>query len=66
MPRLEDFNHRQAARELIATNLAVFGDRRLPAAGQREAAVYLAQQNSNPELAVYLENIDLIKNAMAK
>jgi membrane protease subunit HflC len=36
------------------------------AKGEREAAVYLAQQNSNPELAVFLENIDLMKTAMAK
>jgi len=59
----------KAEAEAAAKKIEAFAERRaqeILAQGQREAAVYLAQQNANPELAVYLENIELIKNAMAK
>ena len=54
MPRLEDFAHHLSARELIATNLQAFGDQRLPAAGQREAAVVLAITRCGAEASVVL------------
>lgn len=36
------------------------------AKGEEEAAPYLAQQNINPELAVFIQNIKLMREAMAK
>lgn len=36
------------------------------AKGEQEAAPYLAQQNINPELAVFIQNIKLMREAMAK
>jgi membrane protease subunit HflC len=36
------------------------------ARGDREAAPYLAQMNSNPSLAVYLDNVNLLSSLVAK
>jgi modulator of FtsH protease HflC len=36
------------------------------AKGEAEAAPYLAQQNINPELAVFIQNIKLMRESMAK
>lgn len=36
------------------------------AKGEEEAAPYLAQQNINPDLAVFIQNIKLMREAMAK
>ncbi len=36
------------------------------AKGEAEAAPYLAQQNTNPELAVFIQNVELMRDAMSK
>ena len=54
MAQLQDFRHRSSARELIAGNLADFGDQRLPTAGQREAAVVVAIARCGEQAVVIL------------
>lgn len=62
----------QAIRAEAASNaekILAFARRRADevlARGESEAAPYLAEQNLNPELAVFLQNINMMKNALAK
>jgi len=52
-----------------ADRIRAFAQRRadeILAKGETEAAPYLAQQNVNPELAVFIQNIKLMREAMAK
>lgn len=52
-----------------AERIRAFAQRRadeILAKGEEEAAPYLAQQNINPELAVFIQNIKLMREAMAK
>lgn len=59
----------RAEAEAIAEKIRTFTDRRaaeIVGQGELEAAPYLAKQNSNPQLAVYLAQLDTMRNAMAK
>jgi modulator of FtsH protease HflC len=52
-----------------ADRIRAFARRRadeILAKGESEAAPYLAQQNINPDLAVFIQNIKLMREAMAK
>ena len=52
-----------------ADKIRAFAQRRadeILARGESEAAPYLAQQNVNPELAVFIQNIRLMRESMAK
>jgi len=52
-----------------AERIRAFAQRRadeILAKGEQEAAPYLAQQNINPDLAVFIQNIKLMREAMAK
>lgn len=52
-----------------ANKIRAFAQRRadeILAKGESEAAPYLAQQNINPELAVFIQNIRLMRESMAK
>ncbi len=52
-----------------ADRIRAFAQRRadeILAKGETEAAPYLAQQNINPDLAVFIQNINLMREAMAK
>ncbi|MBL4592177.1 MAG: hypothetical protein JKY96_09495 [Phycisphaerales bacterium] len=52
-----------------ASKIRAFAERRadeILAKGEAEAAPYLAKQNSNPELAVFIQNIRLMRDAMAR
>lgn len=52
-----------------ADKIRAFARRRadeIIAKGEAEAAPYLAQQNVNPELAVFIQNIRLMRESMAK
>ncbi len=52
-----------------ADRIRAFAQRRadeIIAKGEAEAAPYLAQQNINPDLAVFIQNIKLMREAMAK
>ncbi|MAO23225.1 MAG: hypothetical protein CMJ35_09520 [Phycisphaerae bacterium] len=52
-----------------ADRIRAFAQRRadeILAKGEQEAAPYLAQQNINPDLAVFIQNIKLMREAMAK
>jgi membrane protease subunit HflC len=52
-----------------AERIRAFAQRRadeILARGEEEAAPYLAQQNINPDLAVFIQNIKLMREAMAK
>ncbi len=52
-----------------ADRIRAFAQRRadeIMAKGEAEAAPYLAQQNINPELAVFIQNIKLMRESMAK
>lgn len=52
-----------------ADKILAFARRRadeILARGEAEAAPYLAEQNINPDLAVFIQNINLMKDAMAK
>ncbi len=52
-----------------ANKILAFARRRadeILARGEAEAAPYLAEQNSNPELAVFIQNIAMIRDAMAR
>ncbi|MFG0312726.1 MAG: SPFH domain-containing protein [Phycisphaerales bacterium] len=52
-----------------AERIRAFAQRRadeILAKGEQEAAPYLAQQNVNPDLAVFIQNIKLMREAMAK
>jgi len=52
-----------------ADRIRAFAQRRVDeilAKGEQEAAPYLAQQNINPELAVFIQNIKLMQESMAK
>lgn len=52
-----------------ANKILAFAQRRadeILARGEAEAAPYLAEQNINPDLAVFIQNINLMRNAMAK
>ena len=52
-----------------ADRIRAFAQRRadeILAKGEQEAAPYLAQQNINPELAVFIQNIKLMRESMAK
>lgn len=52
-----------------ADKIRAFAQRRadeILAKGEAEAAPYLAQQNINPELAVFIQNIRLMRESMAK
>ena len=52
-----------------ADRIRAFAQRRadeIIALGESEAAPYLAQQNVNPDLAVFIQNIKLMREAMAK
>jgi len=58
-----------AQAEADAQKIRTFAERRaaeIRARGEFEAQEYLAQQNSNAELAVFLQNLELMKDAMAK
>lgn len=59
----------RAKAEADARKIRAFADRRaaeIRAKGEAEASEYLAQQSSNPELAVFLQNVEMMRNAMAK
>lgn len=59
----------QAEATSNADRIRAFAQRRadeILAKGESEAAPYLAQQNINPELAVFIQNIKLMREAMAK
>jgi membrane protease subunit HflC len=59
----------RAKADADAEKIRVFAARRaaeIRAKGEMEAAEFLAQQSSEPELAVFLQNIELMKQAMAK
>lgn len=52
-----------------AEKIIAFARRRadeILARGEAEAAPYLAEQNVNPELAVFIQNIEMMRNAMAR
>ncbi len=52
-----------------AEKILAFARRRadeIRARGEAEAAPYLADQNVNPELAVFIQNISMMRDAMAK
>jgi membrane protease subunit HflC len=52
-----------------ADRIRAFAQRRadeILAKGEEEAAPYLAQQNINPDLAVFIQNIKLMREAMSK
>ena len=52
-----------------AEKILAFARRRadeILARGEAEAAPYLAEQNVNPDLAVFIQNINMIREAMAK
>ena len=52
-----------------ADRIRAFAQRRadeILAKGESEAAPYLAQQNINPDLAVFIQNIKLMREAMSK
>lgn len=52
-----------------AQKILAFAERRAKAIrgqGDQEAAQYFARQNTNPELAVFLKNLDFMREAMAK
>jgi membrane protease subunit HflC len=52
-----------------AAKIRAFAERRadeILAKGEAEAAPYLAMQNVNPDLAVFIQNIRLMQDAMAK
>jgi len=52
-----------------ADRIRAFATRRadeILAKGESEAAPYLAQQNINPDLAVFIQNVKLMREAMAK
>ncbi|MBL4697262.1 MAG: hypothetical protein JKX70_00365 [Phycisphaerales bacterium] len=52
-----------------AERIRAFAQRRadeIMAKGESEAAPYLAEQNINPDLAVFIQNINLMRDAMAK
>ena len=52
-----------------AAKIRAFAERRadeILAKGEAEAAPYLAMQNVNPDLAVFIQNIKLMREAMAK
>ncbi len=66
---------RSQARAIIAkaksdaNKIRAFAQRRadeILAKGEAEAAPYMAQQNANPELAVFIQNIRLMRESMAK
>ena len=55
--------------EAHADRINAFADARaraIQAQGRLEAARYLAMQSENPELAVYLRNLDLLKDSFGK
>ncbi len=59
----------RAQAEADARKIREFAQRRaaeIRARGEFEAQEFLAQQNTNADLAVFLQNIELMKNAMAK
>ena len=59
----------RAEAESNAERIRAFAQRRadeILAKGESEAAPYLAQQNVNPELAVFIQNIRLMRESMAK
>lgn len=52
-----------------ADKILAFAHRRadeILARGEAEAAPYLAEQNINPDLAIFIQNVNLMKDAMAK
>jgi membrane protease subunit HflC len=59
----------RAKAEADARKIRAFADRRaaeIRAKGEDEAAEFLAQQASNPDLAIFLQNISLLRESMAK
>ena len=59
----------RARADADADKIRAFADRRaaeIRAKGEFEAAEYLAQQASEPELAIFLQNIAMMREAMAK
>ncbi len=59
----------QAEATSNADRIRAFARRRadeILARGESEAAPYLAQQNINPDLAVFIQNIKMMREAMAK
>ncbi len=59
----------RAKAEADARKIRAFAERRaaeIRAKGEAEASVYLKQQASNPELAVFLQNVEMMRKAMAK
>ncbi|MEM1185771.1 MAG: SPFH domain-containing protein [Planctomycetota bacterium] len=59
----------EAQAQADAEKIRRFADRRaseIRARGEREAAEFLAQMNENVELAVFLQNLELMREAMAK
>jgi membrane protease subunit HflC len=59
----------RAKAEADARKIRAFAERRaaeIRAKGEDEAAEFLAQQASDPELAVFLQNIAMMREAMAK
>ena len=59
----------RAKAEADARKIRAFANRRaaeIRAKGEDEASQFLAQQSSNPELAVFLQNVEMMREAMAK
>ncbi len=59
----------RAQSESNAQRIKAFAERRaqeIRATGDREAALYLNQMNSNPQLAVFLKNMEFIRDVVSK
>ena len=59
----------RARAEAQAARIRAFAERRaseIRAMGDQEAARFLAQMNENPELAIFLRELDFMRNAMAR
>lgn len=55
--------------EANAQRIIAFAEQRaneIMAKGDREAAQYIAAMKDNPELAIFLKNLDMMRNALAK
>lgn len=59
----------KASADADAQRIRAFAESRakeIIARGEQEAAQFLAMQNSHPELAVYIQNLDMMRDVLAK
>ncbi len=59
----------KASAEADAERIRAFAQSRakeIIAQGEQEAAIYLAEQQEHPELAIYLQNLELMRDALAR